>query len=146
VTRDLKLAPLTTTIGGIGALLLLYGLVRRVDDMLPWPILLVGVGYAIPLFVRGGAIDEGAPLVAAGLLLSAELAAWSFEERWAMRVERAVHVARGAAVGLLVLGGLAASALVLALAAAPVGGGLAWTVLGAAAAVAAVGLAARVGR
>src|SRR5207253_3693320 len=107
-----KVAPLTTTIGAIGALLLLYGLVRHVDDVLPWPVLLIGVAYAIPLFVRGGAIDEGAPLVAAGLLLSAELAAWSFDERWTMRVERAVHVARGTAVGLLVLGGLAASALV----------------------------------
>jgi hypothetical protein len=146
VTRDVKLAPLTTTIGGIGALLLLYGLVRRVDDMLPWPILLIGVAYAIPLFVRGGAIDEGAPLVAAGLLLSAELAAWSCDERWVIRAERAVHVARGVAVWLLVLGGLGAAALVVALAAAPVGGGLAWTVLGAAAAVVTVGLAARLGR
>jgi hypothetical protein len=146
VTRDLKLAPLTTTIGTIGSVLLLYALVRRVDDMLPWPILFISVAYAIPLFVRGGGIDDGAPLVAAGLLLTAELAAWSFDERWAMRVERAVYVARGIAVGLLVLAALAASALVLALAAAPVGGGLAWTVLGAAAAVVVVGLAARLGR
>jgi hypothetical protein len=146
LTRDLKLAPLTTTIGGIGGALLLYGLVRRVDDMLPWPILLSGVAYAIPLFVRGRGIDEGAPLVGAGLLLSAELAAWSFDERWAIRAERAVVVARGVAVTLLVLGALAASALVLALAAAPIGGGLAWTVLGAAAAVVVVGLAARLGR
>jgi hypothetical protein len=45
-----------------------------------------------------------------------------------------------------VLAGLGASALVLALAAAPVGGGLAWTVLGAAAAVVVVGLAARLSR
>jgi hypothetical protein len=114
--------------------------------MLPWPILLIGVAYAIPLFVRGRGIDEGAPLVGAGLLLSAELAAWSFDERWKIRAERAVLVARGVAVALLVLGALAASALVLALAAAPIGGGLAWTVLGAAAAVVVVGLAARLGR
>jgi hypothetical protein len=146
VTRDLRLAPLTATIGGLGCVLLLYALVRRVDDMLPWPIVVIGVTYAIPLFVRGGGIDEGAPLIGAGLLLSAELAAWSFDERWAIRAERAVVVARGVALGLLVLGGLAAAALVLALAAAPVGGGLAWTVLGAAAAVVVVGLAARLGR
>jgi hypothetical protein len=146
VTRDLKLAPLTTPIGAIGSALLLYGLVRRVDDMLPWPILLLGVAYAIPLFVRGRGIDDGAPLVGAGLLLSAELAAWSFDERWAIRAERTVVVARGAAVALLVFGALAASALVLALAAAPIGGGLGWTVLGAAAAVVVVGLAARLGR
>ena len=37
--------------------------------MLPWPVVLLGVAYAIPLFVRGAAIDEGAPLVGAGLLL-----------------------------------------------------------------------------
>ena len=55
-------------------------------------------------------------------------------------------VARGMAVALLVLAALGASGLVLALAAAPIGGGLAWTALGAAAAVGVVGLAARLGR
>jgi hypothetical protein len=63
-----------------------------------------------------------------------------------MRAERTVVLARARAVLLLVIGGAAAASLVLALAAAPVGGGLAWTVLGSVAAVAVVGLAARLSR
>jgi hypothetical protein len=146
VTRDPTIAPLTAAFGGMGTALLLFALWRRAADVLPWALVLAGVAYAVPLFVRGSGVDEGAPLFAAGLLLCGELAAWSFDERWAMKTERAVTLARAGAVALLVLAGLAASALVLALAAAPVGGGLAWTVLGAAAAVAVVGLAARLSR
>jgi len=146
LTRDERLAPVLGAIGGIGALLLLYALVRRVNELLPWPIVCVGVAYAIPLFVRSRGIDEAAPLLGAGLLLCTELAAWSFDEHFRIRAERAVVVARGGALALLMLGALGSAALVLALAAAPVGRGLAWTVLGAAAAVVVVGLAARLGR
>ena len=77
------------------------------------------------------------------LLLCAELAAWSLDERWAIAAERAVVVARATALGVLALAGLAVGALVLVLAVVPVGGGLAWTVLGAAAAVLVVAIAAR---
>jgi hypothetical protein len=145
-TRDPGLAPITAAIGVSGGVLLLYALLFRADDVMPWPIVLLGIAYAIPLFVRGSGIDEGAPLVGAGLLLCSELAAWSFDERWRIAAERALVVARGMAVALLVLAALGASGLVLALAAAPIGGGLAWTALGAAAAVGVVGLAARLGR
>ena len=145
-TRDARFVPVTAAVCGIGCVLLLFARLRRVDDALPWAIVLLGGAYAIPLFVRGNGIDEGAPLVGAGLLLCSELAVWSFDERWRIRAERAVVIARGTAVALLVLAGLGASALVLALAAAPIGGGLAWTVLGAAAAVIVVGLAARLSR
>jgi hypothetical protein len=145
-TRDARLVPVTAAVGGIGCVLLLFALLRRVDDAVPWAIVLLGGAYAITLFVRGNGIDEGAPLVGAGLLLCSELAVWSFDERWRIKAERAVVIARGTAVALLVLVGLGASALVLALAAAPIGGGLAWTVLGAAAAVVVVGLAARLSR
>lgn len=145
-TRDPGLTPITAAIGVSGGVLLLYALLFRADDVMPWPIVLLGIAYAIPLFVRGSGIDEGAPLVGAGLLLCSELAAWSFDERWRIAAERALVVARGMAVALLVLAALGASGLVLALAAAPIGGGLAWTALGAAAAVGVVGLAARLGR
>jgi hypothetical protein len=144
--RDPRLAPLTLAIGGIGGVLLLFALLRRASDVMPWVIVLLGTAYAIPLFVRGSGIDEGAPLVGAGLLLCSELAAWSFDGRWRIKTERAVVVARGTAVVVLVLAGLGASVLVLGLAAAPIGGGLGWTVLGAAAAVLVVGLVARLSR
>jgi len=110
--RDTRLVPLTAAIGGIGGVLLLFALLRRVDDVMPWAIVLLGGAYAIPLFVRGHGIDEGAPLVGACLLLCSELAAWSFDERWRIKAERSVVIARGAAVALLVLAGLGASALV----------------------------------
>jgi hypothetical protein len=145
-TRDTRLAPLTAAVGGIGGVLLLFALLRRVEDVMPWALVLLGGAYAIPLFVHDKGIDDAAPLVGAGLLLCSELAAWSFDERWRIKAERAVVVARGTAVVLLVLAGLAASALVLGLAAAPIGGGLGWTVLGAAAAVLVIGLAARLSR
>jgi hypothetical protein len=145
-TRDTGIAPLTAAIGGIGGVLLLFALLRRVDDVMPWAIVLLGVAYAIPLFVHNKGIDNAAPLVGAGLLLCSELAAWSFDERWRIKAERAVVVARGTAVVLLVVAGLGASALVLGLAAAPIGGGLGWTALGAAAAVVVIGLAARLSR
>jgi hypothetical protein len=137
---------LTGAIGAIGSLLLLFALLRRANDVLPWAIVLLAIAYVIPLFVRGRAIDEAAPLVGAGLLLCSELAAWSFDERWRIKAERAVVVARGTAVAFLVLAGLGVSGLVLALAAAPVGGGLGWTVLGAGATVLVVGLVARLSR
>ena len=144
--RDTRFAPLTAALGAIGCVLLLFALLRHADDVMPWALVLLGIAYAVPLFVRGRGIDEGAPLVGAGLLLCSELAAWSFDERWRMKAERAVVGARGTAVALLVLAGLGASSLVLALAAAPVGGGLGWTVLGAAAAVLVLGLVARLSR
>jgi hypothetical protein len=144
--RDARLAPLTAALGGIGCVLLLFALLRRAHDVMPWALVLLGIAYAVSLVVRSRGIDEGAPLVGAGLLLCNELAAWSFDERWRMQTERAVLVARGTAIALLVLAGVGASGLVLALAAAPVGGGLGWTVLGAAAAVVALGLVARLSR
>ena len=102
------------------------------------------VAYAVALVVHGASVDERAPLVAAGLLLGAELASWSLEERSAIAAERPAVRGRIAALAALVGGGLATSALVIAVAAAPTPRGLVWTAAGAAAAVLAVGLAVRV--
>jgi hypothetical protein len=41
-TRDTHLAPLTGAIGGIGGVLLLFALLRRVDDAMPWALVLLG--------------------------------------------------------------------------------------------------------
>lgn len=145
-SRDLELAPVVSIVGGIGAMLLLFVIARRAEDVLPWSILMLGVAYSLSLVAHRRGVDEVAPLVAGGLLLAAELATWSCAERREIRVERRVLAARGVAIGLLVAGGIAVSALVLALAAAPVGGGLAWTILGAASAVGVIGLATRLAR
>jgi len=145
-SRDIALAPIIAIVGGIGVILLLFVIVRRAEDVLAWSILIVGLAYALTLVTHRRGVDEVSPLVAGGLLLAAELATWSSAERREIRVERRVVAARAAAVVLLVAGGIGVSALVLGLAAAPVGGGLAWTVLGAVSAVGVVGLATRLAR
>ena len=145
-TRQPAIALVVAALGAIGGLLLLFGLVRQADDLLPWSLGLVGVAYTIAILARGSGVDEGAPLVGVALLLCAESATWSLDERWAIATERAVVRARATALAGLALVGLGVGALVLALAAAPVGGGLGWTVLGSAAAVLVVALAARSAR
>jgi len=109
-------------------------------ELVVWPLGLLGTAYAIAIVVHGSSVDAAAPLVAAGLLLCGELAAWSLDERFAISAEAAVVAARATGLALLTLAGLGVSALVVALAAAPAGSSLAWTVVGSLAAVAAVGL------
>lgn len=145
-TRQPPIAPLLGIVGGSGGLLLCLVLVQRWDELLPWAIVVLGVTYAVAIAAGGGKLDETAPLVGAGLLLCSELAAWSIDERLTIGAERAVVVSRAVAVALLTLAGLGVSALVLSLAAAPVGGGLAWTFLGAAASVLVVALTVRLAR
>jgi hypothetical protein len=143
--REPAMAGLTGGIGAIGAVLLAFVLVRKLDDLLPWSVISLGIAYTVSLVLRGSGVDGGAPLVAAALLLSAELAAWSIDEQFAIPAERAVVVARASALAALVLGSLVVATLVVALSLAPASG-LAWTALGAAAAVGVVGLAVRLAR
>jgi hypothetical protein len=141
IAHSTKAAPGTGALGGLGAALLVLLLVRADADLLPWPLACLGTGYAIALVVAGRAVDNAAPLVAVGLLLCGELAAWSIDERLRIPEERAVVRSRALALSALALGSLAVAALLVALAASPAGGGLAWTALGAASAVAVVALA-----
>lgn len=138
-----RVVPVTLFLGGIGGLLLVLVLVRGLDDLLGSSLLLVSACYVVGLFAGRHPLDEAAPLVGAALLLCSELATWSLGERRSVATSRALRLARARAVGLLVLAGLAASALVVAGASSSLGGGLAWAVLGAAAAVAAVAVAVR---
>jgi hypothetical protein len=146
VARSGRAAPATGALGGLGALVLVALLVRARAALVPWPAALLGVAYAVGLVVRGAHVDGTAPLVAVGLLLCSELAAWSIDERLGIAAERAVLQARAAALGALAFGSLVVAALVVAVAAAPAGFGLAWTIVGAGSAVAVVGLAVRLAR
>jgi hypothetical protein len=136
-------APVTLFLGGVGGLMLLLVLARGLDDLLGSALLLVSACYVSGLFVGRHPLDEAAPLVGAALLLCSELATWSLEERRPIATSRALRLVRARAVGLLVLAGLAAAALVLVTATSSLGGGLMWAVLGAAAALAVVAVAAR---
>jgi hypothetical protein len=143
--REPKIATLVCGIGAIGAVLLAFVLVRRLDDLLPWAVIPLGIAYSVSLLLHGAGVDGGAPLVAAGLLLCAELAAWSIDEEFAIPAERAVVLARASALAALVLGSLVVATVVVSLSLVPASG-LAWTVLGTAAAVGVVGLAVRLAR
>ena len=135
VTREPTLAPLIAPVAAFGALLLGFVLIRRSDDLLGWAILLNGLAYAGATIAHGTHVDEAAPLVGVALLLCAELSTWSLDERWSIEAERSVQAARLAGVAALGIASLAVSALVVALATASIGGGLVWTMLGAAAVV-----------
>ena len=133
-------------LGAAGALLLVVALVRASAGVVPWTVGLLAVAYGLALFVRGRHVDEAAPLVAVGLFLCGELASWSIDERLAIPAERAVVLARALALGALAFASLVVAALAVALSAAPAGAGLAWTILGAASAVGAVGAAVMLAR
>jgi len=121
--------------------LLALALWREGEEPIPWALGVLAAAYAATLFVHRGSVDEGAPLVAAGLLLCGELAAWSLDARGRIRAEQAVLQRRIAALAALLLAGLAASSAVVLTAGANAGRGLAWTTLGAASAVAVVAAA-----
>jgi hypothetical protein len=140
--RDSSMAALILGIGAIGAIPLALVLVRGLDELLAWALIPLGVAYTVSLLLHGSSVDGGVPLVAAGLLLCAELAAWSVDEAQAIAAERQVVLARATALAALVLVGLAVSGVVVALSRAPADG-LAWTAVGAAAAVGLVALAVR---
>ena len=139
--RTPQVAGLLVALGGLGGVLLLAVLVRGIEELLAWALAPLGVVYGVSLAISGGRVDEAAPLVACALLLCGELAAWSLDARWRIAADADVVRRRAFALGALVLAGLVASAAVVAVAAAPAGRGLAWTTLGAAAAVGAVGAA-----
>lgn len=100
-----------------------------------------GATYVVFLVVAHPRIDAAAPIVALLLILCSELAAWSLDERWHMRADAALVWRRAVAVGLIAFGGLVLATLVVVLTAAPPAHGLAWTIAGAVAAVAAAGTA-----
>jgi hypothetical protein len=146
VVHDATFAPATGAIGGLGLIVLVFALVRVHEKAIAPALACLGLAYTIALLAHGRAVDQVAPLVACALLATGELAAWSIAERHPIDAERRVRTARALGVAGLAFGGLAVATLVVSLSATSAGGGLAWTTLGAAAAVAAVGLAAMLAR
>ena len=91
-------------------------------------------------------VDASAPLVAAGLLLLAELAYWSVELRSSGRAETGLLVRRLTALALLVFGAVLLGLVVLVATTVPLGGGVVWDAVGVAAAAGALALLARLAR
>jgi hypothetical protein len=128
---------LVAAVGVAGAAALAVALVGRWQELLPWAIALLGAQYAAALLLRDGGVDALAPLYAAGLLVTAELAYWALERGAA---PRSVVVTRVGALFALALGTAAAGAVLLAASTGSGEGGLGLDLVGLAAATAALGL------
>jgi hypothetical protein len=96
---------------------------------------LAGGLYGTELAISEAPLDVAAAAVAAGLLLSAELAYWSGEERTRWHGDAGDGLRHAAVVALLAVGALVVAAALLALVDAVRARGLALDLLGAIAAV-----------
>jgi hypothetical protein len=122
----------------LAVLALLAGIVLGWSPLVPVSLLLLGSAYATHLALDDPGLDGTAPLVAAGLLVTAELAYWSLEEREEIRSERGESLRHLGVVALLALGGLVAGSVLLAVADLARTEGLAIDLLGAGAAAGAL--------
>jgi hypothetical protein len=117
---------------------LLAGIVLSQPGLVPVAAILAGALYGAELAIASAPLDIGAPAVAAGLLVTVELAYWSIEERqrWSGRAGDGLrHAAFVALVGLAAF--LVATALLVVIDAVRAKG-LALDLLGAAAAAAVI--------
>jgi uncharacterized membrane protein len=125
-------------VAAVAVVVLVAAVVHGWAWLIPASITLVGGAYAAELAIDDAGLDLAAPLVAVGLVLAAELAYWSLDERTRTTgdpgegLRRAALVALGAAV-TLVLG-----AMLLALTDEIRARGLALDLIGVVAAVAVV--------
>jgi len=122
----------------LGGLLLLGALVFS-GVGLGAALFLAGATYLAAVAAAGQSVDGSAPLVAVLLLLCGELSAWSLDARFGIQAAPVLARRRGAAVATLGLAGLVVSTLTVGLSAVGSIHGLGWTVLGAAAVLAAAG-------
>lgn len=102
--------------------------------LVPLPFLLVGGIYAAQLAVDDAPLDPAAPAFAAGLVVGAELAYWSLDERDGVKGRPGDDLRRAGYVAGLGVAALLVAAVVLALVDAVRARGLGVDVLGAAAA------------
>ncbi|HZP71778.1 MAG TPA: hypothetical protein VFA97_00215 [Gaiellaceae bacterium] len=122
-----------------GAVVLAAGIALRTPFVVPWSVALAGAGYVVAR-ERHAVADGWAPLVGAALLLAAELAAWSIAHDRRIDEERAVVLRQAATVAAVVLGAAFVGFVLVGAAGISSSPGALPIVLGAAAAVAAVGL------
>jgi hypothetical protein len=132
-------------IAGCAMLLLLFGLVRRRPVTIPWSVLLTATAYMVG---REGspAVDGGAAIVGALLLLSAELASWSIGDDSRIQVEPRLVAWRAGVITVLVSSALLLNFLLLGAAAISTSTGLVVAAAGVIAAVSAVAIVLRLVR
>jgi hypothetical protein len=126
----------------LAILLLLVALTAGRTAPIPFALLLLGAIYAIP----DGDRAIAAPIYGGGLLLTAELAYWSLDERVRRRVQAGVATPRLLAILAVAAAAIPSGALVLIAAEANVSRSPVLTAAGAAAIVACIGLLAALAR
>jgi hypothetical protein len=128
-------------VGLFGLALLVAGLSLRVPAAITAGLAVVAGTYAAALAVESAPLDRRAPIVAAALLLAAELAWWSLELRARIAPEAGSYLRRLAFVLVLALGAYGVGALLLAVVDVARTSGLAIETVGVVAAVGAVAVA-----
>jgi hypothetical protein len=139
-----RLELVVAAVGLLGMLLLVVALAVRLPAVVAWAVALLGAAYASALLLRAGTIDGLAPVVAVGLLLTAELSYWSMEPH--LPSDRGIGRRRAQRLALIALVGGGVSALVLAASEAAGRGGLGLEALGVAAAAGALAVVAWLAR
>lgn len=125
-------------LAALGIVALVAAIVLGWSSLVTVCLVLLGGAYAVHLSLDDTALDARAPVLAAGLLLVAELAYWAIEERQNVRAEAGESLRHLGHVVLLALGGLAAGSVLLAVADVVRTRGLAVDLVGAAAAAGAL--------
>lgn len=128
-------------VGLFGLALLVVGLASRLPAAMTAGLAVVAGTYGAALTVESAPLDRHVPIVAAALLLAAELAWWSLELRARIAPEAGSYLRRLAFVLLLALGAYAVGALLLAVVDIAQTSGLVIETVGAVAAVGAIAVA-----
>ena len=122
----------------VGIVALVAAVVLGWSTLIPAAIVVVGGVYVTQLAIDDAGLDGAAPVFAAGLLVTAELAYWSLEESERVRGDAGDGLRHAAFVAALGVGALLVASLLLALVDAVSTRGLAIDLLGTVAAAAAL--------
>jgi hypothetical protein len=125
-------------VAAIAVVALIAAIVLEWTPLIPTALVLVGGLYAAQLAIDDVGLDTASPAFAAGLLVTAELAYWSLEERDHLRGEPGAGLRHAAFVAMLGVATLLVSSLLLVVVDTVRATGLAYDLLGAAAAATAL--------
>jgi hypothetical protein len=140
------LQDVSVRLGVAAVVVLLAAVVRGWPVLIPPAIVLACGSYATELAIDDAPLDVLAPVLAAAVLVTAELAYWSIEERARTVSDPGEELRHGAFVAALGLGGLGLGALLLGLVDAVHARSLALDVSGTIAAAAALVVIVAIGR
>jgi hypothetical protein len=127
-------------VGVVALVILLVALATRWSGAITGALVVLGAQQAVRLELGTHELDVWAPLLAAGLLLCAELAWWSLEPRVPAWAQPGLAVRRLATILVLCAFGAAVGAVMLVAAGASLNGGVALELAGIVAATGAVAL------